>query len=82
MSRTIEYSIDTGEIVVSFDYQPKENPTRYYPGCDEDAEIFSATIGSVEILNILSGKYIALIKEYCLESVHNEIENNQSKNEE
>jgi hypothetical protein len=82
MSRTVEYSIDNGELVVSFDYQPKEGATRYYPGCDEDVDIFSVTVGDVEILSILSGKYLALIKEYCLESVHNENETNRAKNEE
>jgi hypothetical protein len=85
MSRTVIYPHYSGDLVVEFDYQPKENATLEYPGCDEDVDIVSVRAVNntvVDILDVCSRNAIALIKEYCIEFVHNEIETNLSKNEE
>jgi hypothetical protein len=85
MSRTAIYQHYSGDFIVEFDYQPKELATLEYPGCDEDIDIVSvrAVNNTVkDIFDLCSTSAIDQIKEYCLESVHNEKETNLAKNEE
>ncbi len=82
----IKHWIDLGvlgedvDIVVWYDYQPKERQTAYYPGCDEKIEITSFEIEglttSEELDNIILDSLNA--NETLLDKIHNyELERGQ-----
>ena len=60
--------IDDVEVEISFDYQPSEVATRYYPGCDESVELCSVTtvLTRVELFG-LNPECIAQIESECFE---------------
>jgi len=42
------------EFDVEFDYQPREEATQFYPGCNESIDITTVKVRCVEISEIIS----------------------------
>ncbi len=51
MITTIE--IEDVTFIVDYDYQPKEEPTLTYPGCDEEATLNAVFVGDVDVFKNL-----------------------------
>ena len=51
MITTIE--IEDVKFQVDYDYQPKEDATLEYPGCDEEATINAVVVGDVDVFKNL-----------------------------
>ena len=62
-------------ICVEFDYQPKENRTLTYPGCEASLEITSVMLGDIELVNQLTEEQLDYIEESCWDEVERKYEN-------
>ena len=69
MSHTTTYTTDAGDLVIEFDYQPKEPKTWNDPGTPESADILSVMAGPFDILEWCCKSSIAFFEEKALESM-------------
>jgi len=66
---------DNTQVLVFFDYQPKEKATNDYPGCDSEVTITNIIIGGIVINNImedLNAKCLDRLKMECFEFIEND----------
>jgi hypothetical protein len=56
--------------IAYFDYQPPERMTRDYPGCDEQADIYSVTSYGIEVMHGIDEDDLRDLELRCLEQVH------------
>jgi hypothetical protein len=45
------------EIEVDYDYQPSEQATNTYPGCESSVDLNAVYVGGIDILNALTTDY-------------------------
>jgi len=56
------------EFNVEFDYQPREEATQFYPGCNESIDITGVTMQGVEVGEIISQYWLDRINEDLMEN--------------
>ena len=64
--RTATVRLGDELVEAEYDYQPMEQATLEYPGCDAGASLTSAKLNDVEILQELSQECIERMEEECL----------------
>jgi len=63
------YIWDT-EVGITFDYQPEEDATRTYPGCDAAVTVTGVFLRGVDILDLLDAGEVSVIEDQCWDNTH------------
>jgi len=56
------------EFDVEFDYQPREEATQFYPGCNESIDITGVTMQGVQVGEIIAPYWLGRIEEDLMEN--------------